>query len=518
MDPVTIAALGLMTAGFVYHKWFEDHPKPPPSKDISLPRTDDGAPIPFIYGLCRVRTPVLAYAGDPQAVFFDGFDTNGVSVYLYTLDMFYILGIPFYDGNNHIHAMWAGEYRLDTAPTFGANIKQFWELNGNGDSYFTGGNHEYAKIASPSEVTPGAPITIGTVEFLNGGSTQELIEQGTFAHKTVASSFMESYGGVAPSLIPGYRGYMCAFLFDVTSAAGGKWVVGSTAQVPAYSFEVSSYPTTSLDQQMVGVEANPADVIYDLLKGVFAKLGLSAALVDYETFRAAAEALRIEGHGYSRAIEGARSAGEIIQEILVQIDAVMYEDPFDGKIKLKLIRGDYDPQDCLEITVDNCKELQNPAAGGWTGRANKIRILFTDRQNSYADGSATAQNQANAVGQDGLVEEYVVQMPGVCTQALADDIAGRELAARSRPMFKTSAIVDRSFLRIVPGDVVALTWPDWHINGMLMRVAGVTRGSLENGAIKLDLIQDTFYSRRGHLIDGGLLGTLGSFPTEVGLG
>ncbi len=307
----------------------------------------------------------------------------------------------------------------------------------------------------------------------------------------------------------------------VTDAFGSDysihWVHGTTAQLPSYSFECSSYPAVGLYGSQVGDEANPADVIYDLLTGTFGKLGLSTDLVDSVSFEAAARTLLDEAHGYSRAFDELRSASEYIADILKQIDAVLYEDPIDSKIKLKLIRADYVPADCLEINPENCQKIETPAAGGWTGRANKIRVTFPKRGSQYTDGSATAQNQANAVGQDGIVEEVVLDFRGVCTQALADTIAGRELAALSRPMFKCSAIVDRSFLRINPGDVVALTWPDWHISGMLMRVAGVTRGSLQSGAIKLDLIQDFFYTARRVFVGGGDHGALGGFPgTLVG--
>jgi hypothetical protein len=45
----------------------------------------------------------------------------------------------------------------------------------------------------------------------------------------------------------------------------------------------------------------------------------------------------------------------------------------------------------------------------------------------------------------------------------------------------------------VPGDVVSLSWPEYGISGVVMRVANVSRGTLANGAIKLDLLQDFFY-------------------------
>ncbi len=474
--------IGFLVGSFVYHRLNETGPIK--TSDRLTPRLADGESIPLIYGRCRVRSPLISWYGNASAV--QRIDQPD-GVFFFEIDMTLVLGIPFRDGIVNLCGVYLDDHPIP-AVIFSADGLP---ANVGGSTYLFDNS-----VGIPD--TDSRFTSFPYVEFGDGNSGQ-----------TMVGSLLEGsmvLAGVDASLIPGYRGYMTFHVADL-----GR----NDKNIPVLHFEVSSYPSVSLDEYTVGLEANPADVLYDLLKGTFGKLGLDYTLVDYETFRAAAEALNDEEHGYSRAIEDSSSADEIISDILKQIDAVMYEDPIDSKIKLKLIRGDYDPTLCRDINPETCERIDTPAAGGWTGRVNKIRVVFPDRDSNYAPGSATAHNQANAVGQNGLVEELVIQMPGVCTQALANDIAGRELAARSRPMFKCTAIVDRSFLRTVPGDVVSINWPDWHISGMLMRVAGVTRGSLQNGAIKLELIQDFFYSRRAIIVEGGDHGTIGSFPTDA---
>ncbi len=493
-----------------------------PAKDLTLPRTDDGAPISFIYGRCMSRAPIVAWVGSPGAIADPGGLTGDTfwqgSPFLYDFEALYIVGIPFsgINSDNRVHAIYAGEQKIPdigstahpTSPTFTAlPYVALGDLQGDGG---------YEWLTRPCNVsahpdiaaTQGAEFEIGgLVEFLNGNTDQQLVNPTTpFAPTTVAGERMSEV--TDPSLIPGYRGYMCMFLGGVDE----RWGIGSSPQVQNYSFECSSYPASGFYGTQIGDEANPADVIYDLLTGTLGKLSLSTALIDSVTFTAAATTLYNEGHGYSRAIDNLQTADEIIGEILQQIDAVIYEDPSDSLIKIKLVRADYDPLEALSITTENCQALTNAAAGGWTGRTNKVRIVFTDRANSYSEGSATSQNQANAVGQNGIVEETILQMPGVCTQELADDLAGRELAALSRPIFKCSAQVDRTFLRTVPGDVVSLSWPLWNISNLMMRVAGVTRGTNEDGTIRLDLLQDLFYVHRGIVVSGDDHGSLGGFP------
>lgn len=490
---------GIWASLYIYHRYFEDGPKYPPSSAISIPKTADGTAIPMVFGKYRIRAPNLAWIGDaiPSS---DPQYTGGVAPWAYMMDMFFVLGIPFGGGSGtqKIHKMWAGESKLDGDVT----------LEG-----LTGaGGHETAAIVDSGVLIGNTGFIGQRLEFLNGNPSQQLVDPVTHTSTTFSGDRL----GIADmTLVPGYRGFCCALLFN--GGGGVGWVHGSSSNPPRYSFEVSSYPQTGVEfyydgglSVAVGVEANPADVIYDVLTAVFLKLGISTSLVDITSFGAAAKQLLIEGHGYSMATEAITSAEEFIMSILKQIDAVMYEDPVDSKIKIKLIRADYDPWVAREVNVDNCTELQNFAAGGWTGIYNKVSVTFADRTNDYNDATAHAQNAANAVGQDGIVREMTQEHRGTCTWAQASAIAARELTAYSRPMIKCKAVVDRSFLRTVQGDVVALSWPEYGLYRMMMRVAGVTRGSLEDGSIVLDLIQDMFY------VDASLLAHGAEFAALAG--
>jgi hypothetical protein len=110
-------AYGLILGGqYIYHRWFEDRPKAVPAKEIQLPRTDEGATISLIYGRCRVRAPILAWAGNVGAQ-----DIGAAAPQLlYFWEALYILGIGFENGNgiNRIHKMYAGELQMPEWPFF----------------------------------------------------------------------------------------------------------------------------------------------------------------------------------------------------------------------------------------------------------------------------------------------------------------------------------------------------------------------------------------------------------------
>lgn len=547
MNPLIVYG-GILAGEYIYHRFKDEFSKgsdvtPEHARTIQIPLVADGSPVPMYFGRCRVRAPILAACGS-FGVF--GVDScglrsvtdSGISL-MYGLDMLFVLGIPFFDGVQKIHKVWAGETEMAAADAISGLSTPLDVLTGAGSHeqphYMT--TPGVAMDAAPSGGQSGKTnlqAGSGLLEFLNGNSSQELITTslGFSTSKTYTAdrlTTLDVIGDVPPLQLGNYRGYTAAFMFSgapllgsdipftlgdpapwgfpATPTIHARWLVGPSPQAPAYSFEVSSYPGVSLSVQKVGLEANPADVLYAIFRDRFAKLGLPAGRVDYESFRAAAETLYNEGHGYSRCFEGLTPASDMVLEILKQIDGAIDEDPYDGLIKLKLIRADFNPATIQAITADNCEELQYPAAGGWVGLANKIRVMFPDRANDYREGPATAQNPANAVGQDGEVSEIVLQFPGVCTETLAKMIAGRELAALSRPIAKFKAIVDRTFWRTMVGDPIAVTWPEYNISGRIFRVARVSRGTADSNTMDLDLIEDFFYTHRFETTDTGGLPT-----------
>jgi hypothetical protein len=500
LDDLAVAA-GILGAEYVYHRWIDppDPPKvPPPANALAIPRTDAGTPYPIFFGRCRVKSSVLAWVSKAKAKIGTGFSPAVNAQYVYGADILLIIGLPFVGGANVVRYMWAGELQLAAGPP-GLSGQ-----TGHGGS----GTNDTCLVGTAAGLDGNTGPIYGTAEVLDGRSTQTLVD-GTLAPITFAAKRMID-DGVTAANIPGYRNYMSVFLCAPNFAApgGDRFWVGSQPQVDAYSFEVQTLPLTYFgpNQQVtepssgdIGVtngDANPIDVLYEILTGS-TKLGLSPAVLDGTSFYAAATTLDGEGLGFSRCWDRGETASQMIAELMRYIDGVLRVDPTTGLISVKLVRSDYTVSALPQINPDNCQELQGFAAGGWTAITNKVDVSYTSRSDGYRDGSASAQNQANAVGQNNEVYEVSLQYPGCCEQGVADRLASREIYARSRPLMKCSAIVNRSFYAVLPGDVVRVKWPEWGLNDVVFRVANVSRGTLENGAIKLDLLQDIYYVWRG---------------------
>jgi hypothetical protein len=486
-------AAGLYLLGdYVYHRWIESHGKPKPAERPKAPRVDEGATIPLIYGRCRVRSPVLALTRR-----LDIQDGNKVvpglpaEVKVYGLDMLFVLGVPFQGaGSAHkvtLEGMWAGDKKMAWA-VFANNPNLARLLAGDG---WPDSTLQITVVTAHADVPDIVGFIGGGVEFLNGRDDQVLVDPITGAQLSFIGHRLLG-DGIAFDRIAGYRGYAVAYLYNGGEGSFERsWFIGSQPTPQAYSFEVTSYAAGGMPSgARIGDDANPVDVIWDLLTGTFAKLGLDIALLDYTTFQAAAATLATELHGFSYAFDDTQDAIEAINLVLRQIDGVIYEDPRTGSIKIKLVRDDYDVNLVPNINPANCIAPQNYAGGSWTNVVNKVRVVFSNRLTDYQEDSASSHNLANAVGQSNRQNEIELQFPGVCTKALAETIAGRELAARSRPVAKCRAIVDRSFWATCPGDVVTLTFPEYNITKLAFRVASVDRGQLRDGKIALDLIQD----------------------------
>lgn len=543
-DDAGLAAL--LVGDYVYHRWFDEPPKPVPAKQVTLPRTDDGAPYPIFYGRTRVKSSIVAWADKPL---FAALPEASDPTYHYFLSMMLVIGIPFQEGDQKLLAMWAGDTLFRQSPfnPTGYTPVGIADLVGDGSDF--GVRYAGVQLDTIGLATEWPAAMFGAVEFMDGNDSQRLVDVGTGDPLTEAGRHMtqtvaatadpwgDLYGAINVTDVPGYRGFASVFLYNILDNVNGvlgadghtlyHWCVGDVPSVPQLSFEMQSLPgswwgpaqgvpVNEGDITRDAGDANPMDVLYDILAGTKGKLGINPLRIDTSTFITAAATLYSEGLGYSNTLDAGRNARDIVDEMMRYIDGTIYEDPRDGLIRVKLIRADYDPASLLTISpTTGGIEIKSFAAGGWTDIPNRMRVSFPDRSLDYNDNSGVTPDEANVLGQDGDVREIQIRFDMCRELATANALADRELAARCRPLIKCTAVVDRRYRLLVPGDVVILNWPEWQLSGAVMRVASVNRGSLEDGAVVLSLIQDYFYVWRGNppsRVPGGLsLKTPGGF-------
>lgn len=310
----------------------------------------------------------------------------------------------------------------------------------------------------------------GTFEWFGGTFQQE------------RSFLLQQTGDLPDSTLPAYRG-LAHIVFEVN--------IGETPTLRPMAFEVEVQPD-NLGQGAVGSlgDANPAEILWDLLRGDWGRLGLENALVDNTSFVAAAATLDSEGHGMAMVI-GDGQARDAIQEVLRQIDGVLYEEPSTRELTLKLIRNDYTVSALPVFDEDDIFEVTQFSVGQLRDTANQVRVTYLDRSDDYQQRTESVQDSAS-IAERGSIVTADLAFLGITNQTLARQVAQRELDFLSRPLVQLTLMCTRRAATLRPGDVIRVAWADYGITGLICRVQSFDLGELDDGRVRINLVQDPF--------------------------
>lgn len=264
----------------------------------------------------------------------------------------------------------------------------------------------------------------------------------------------------------------------------------ATDEIENYGGDDNTYWDMQITQEVADeLDANPAHIIYECLTNTVWGMGAPAASIDYDAFDAASQTLFAEDFGISLLWTRQAAIQDFVQEILDHIQAVLYVDPSTGLITLTLIRDDYVVASLPDLDPDNC-DLTNFSRKLWGEIVNEIIVTWTNPQNEQ-DETITVHDDASIAMQGGVVSDSR-NYYGVRTAALAQDLAFRDLRSAGQPLASCEAEVDRSQYALRPASVVKVTWPEYGITDLVMRVTTVDYGKPGDPTIKLSLIEDVY--------------------------
>ena len=314
--------------------------------------------------------------------------------------------------------------------------------------------------------------------------------------------------------------YLQSVLGDDIPAYGGiahivaeQFEVGESAHIGRYVFRATRFPDNLLldggnhivNGSIINGDSNPAEVIYEILTSDTFGLQMDASRINFDSFQAAGNRLADEGNGWTSIHHTKIAAGDLIREVLRQIDGFIFEDS-TGVFRLKLARDDYDKSAWTQggLAIDgtaekpvllfdesNVVELQNFARGAWSNTQNDINIGYTDRNKEFIATGAMAQDMANARIQGERVRADI-NFPGCKHPTLAKNIAMRELQQLSFPLAKVKLRTNRDGALVQPGDVIRLSWPKLGMTELVIRVLSIDLGEILDSAITIEGIQDVF--------------------------
>lgn len=270
----------------------------------------------------------------------------------------------------------------------------------------------------------------------------------------------------------------------------------------------------------VGFDANPAEMIYEVLTGDDDFIGLPAAYIDDASFQIAGKQLYDEGFGLTMQFDQKIKGRDLIGEILRHIDGILFMDVASGKFKLKLIRaGDSATQliaDGKVFNEDNIIELTNFSRSAWDETTNEVKAVWMDAASNFTSKTTAVQDLGN-ISIQGDVITSTFEYPGITSLYLANRVAYRDLKAISFPMGRLSFRCDRRLYDIGPGDTFVFQWGALGISQIVMRVTSRRESDLLNGNIEIDAVQDLFSmgaSAYGDIDPGGWNDPVGG-PADI---
>lgn len=438
--------------------------KPKGLGDFQFPTASETRFNPIVWGTCRLSGPNVTWYDDlsTKALNFPG----GLN-----LGFRYDIGIQFsicQGPIDEILSVWNGDDRILTGNFTDLSVMSFDDQKLYGGKKGTGGLQFEAIVHSGSATQVADP-------YLSTFTTQQ--ENG---------------------VTPAYRGtcYVCPTLQDPNVA----FYVGNSTNIRPWAFEVRRIPnglgvSTAVAELNDGNDANPANVIYEILTDDDWGLNTDVIFIDTASFSGVAVTLASEANGFSFVLDSPLDAWELIQLVLDQIDGFLVFNQSTSKYQLKLARDDY-VLASLDSIDDANSTLQDFDRGTWEETSNNVRVKYNSRTKEYKETFAPAPDIANVRIQGDTNVPATNEYPGCKDDDLAAVLASRDLRELSYPLAKIVVVVDRSFWEVQQNDVFRFSNTYLGIVDMAVRVDQIDFGPLSggDGGITLSLVEDIFIS------------------------
>lgn len=232
--------------------------------------------------------------------------------------------------------------------------------------------------------------------------------------------------------------------------------------------------------------ANPAHIIYECMVNTDWGMGENPAVIDKDSFEAAAHTLWTEGFGLNMKWSRQTEIGKFIGEVLSHIYGATFVNPLTGKHTIKLLRADYDVASLPVVDMSNAV-LTNFKRKAWGEITNEVIVTMTNMETGKEE-TVMAQDLAGIASQGGLTSTSK-NYYGVGSRDLALRLAERDLAMMVNPIATCEAEVSQAFFKSVVNGLVVLSWPEYDIERIVFRISEINRG---DDTIKLSLYEDIF--------------------------
>ena len=473
----------IYAAAFLLSELFAPKPetenaRPSGLGDFNFPTATEGRAVPIIWGTVEISAPNIVWYGDLRTDRIREKVKTGIfSSKKITSGYEYYVGIQFALCRGPMDGPYDGlmQIKVDDDPIF--------------DTF----------TVSPQSATPSGDIIINE-PTLFGENSGGIV--GTFSvfpgtETQARSTYLESVIQRSPDTLPAFRGthYIVAEQIYVGNQPSLRPFKFTARRIPDGLNLATGSPGTGTEL-VNGLDANPMNVLYEILTDEDWGLAIPDSSIDLNTLRANAQVLFTEGNGFSAILDNPRKAEAVIQEIERQVDGILVLDASTGQYSFTLIRESQIPSPVSSLPLINQEnaEAVEFSRASWSETTNQIRVDYVDPTKNFKQSFALAQDMANEIIQQSNVSS-TERFMGVKNAALANQLAWRDLRALAIPLAKASITANRELYQLKPGDLFTLTWPPLGITGLLMRVNRLNFGELLSNKITVDAVEDVFTSQ-----------------------
>ncbi len=235
---------------------------------------------------------------------------------------------------------------------------------------------------------------------------------------------------------------------------------------------------------------NPAHIVRECLTDPLWGMGYLDSDIDDVSFTAAADKLYAENMGISIIWDTQTTIEEFIKLILRHVDGTLYVDRTTGRFVLKLIRDDYDESTLLVLDPSNVDAISDFARPSFGELTNSVTVSYWNA-GTGSTSTLTVQDIALAQ-QQGATIGTSVTYEGFADPVTASRAAQRDLKALSTPIASCTIVTNRIAENLNIGSVFKLTWPDYDLNEVVMRVTSIAFGDGKTNRIRIQCAQDVF--------------------------
>jgi hypothetical protein len=317
------------------------------------------------------------------------------------------------------------------------------------------------------------------VEFMFGAPDQT-------ANATLSASTgrpQPAYRGVAGLVASGYIG---------TTAYPKPWAPVATRVLKGWMNDDPWYPGRAA---VDGVKAdepgmNPAHIIYQCLTDIEWGQGSPIEMIDDANFRTAADTLWDERLGLNLYWARSTTIEDFCGLVLDHIAGILAFNHLTNKYVLRLVRGDYDPDDLDEFGPGEIRSEVRFQRRTWGETVNELTVTHTDATTFKSTG-IIVQDLGNIRAQQQRIGDKI-DLAGISHPDVIKVVGGRELLARSTPLATFDFTVNRKFWQHGQGSVCRITWPRRNLDRVVFRILSVKGGTLESGTITVSAVEDIY--------------------------